>query len=226
MVSYSPRQHGIRSVHLVDTQQARHAPVSLPGRHHIGRGVVVLVADVADDLSLIRSSTVTIPAVPLHSVDDERGLQAVRPDLCHHRVTVERRRDCRHRQRQRGQARARTVLCAGNGEDLLDALCRSWRRSPSTIETRVTGPGSRSPSDRPRVVGVEGLDSRLRRHQLGGAFTELQGTVDERCCGGVQRTTARGVAHERCQFLAGACRPQLFSGLDADAAQDPVRVPL
>ena len=87
--------------HLVDAQQPRHLP-AVAGRHHIGCGFVVFVADVADDLldQVLDRDHAGGAAV---FVDHQRGLQPVGPDLRHHVVAVQRRGHHRDRLRQIGQ---------------------------------------------------------------------------------------------------------------------------
>src|SRR6201988_5298268 len=76
--------------HFVDAQQTRNVP-PLTRLYDVSGGLVVFVADVADDLLddvLDRHHARGAPVF----VDHQRGLQAVGPQLCHHVVAVQGRR--------------------------------------------------------------------------------------------------------------------------------------
>ena len=109
MVSYSPSGAPERrfGVDLVDAQQPRHLP-AVAHLDDVGGRVVVLVADVADDLldQVLDGDHARGAAV---FVDHQRGLQAVGPDLRHHGVTVEGGRHRGHRLRQGRQPGVRPV---------------------------------------------------------------------------------------------------------------------
>ena len=122
--------------HLVDAQQPRHAPAVAAHPQHVGCDVVVLVADVADDLldQVFHRHHACGAAV---FVGHQHGLQRARPDLRHHVVPVERRRHHGDGQWPGPQARSAADRPGGTSK-----TCLTWTspivssRSPSTIGKR------------------------------------------------------------------------------------------
>ncbi len=104
--------------------------------HDVGRGVVVFVADVADDLldEVLDRDHARGAAV---LVDHQRGLQAVGPHLGHHRVAVEGRRHRGHRLGQVGQPGCAPGRSGGTSNTCLTCtMPMVSSRSPSTIGKR------------------------------------------------------------------------------------------
>src|SRR4051794_24059522 len=167
-------------VDLVDPQQAGHLP-AVAHLDDVGGGVVVLVADVADDLldQVLDRDHARGTAV---FVDDQRGLQPVRPDLRHHRVAVEGGRHRGHQVHQGGQLGVRAVGpryledlfdvddADGLVEVALDDRESGVARLHGLVDQVCDG-----------VVGLQRLDLRAGRHQLlGGAGAESQRAVHQR----------------------------------------------
>jgi hypothetical protein len=216
-----PKAGGL--VDLVDAQQPRHLPAQRR-LLHVGGGVVVLVADVADDLldQVLDGDHAGRAAV---LVDHQCRLQAVGPHLGHQGIAVEGGRDGGHRHRQYLEPGAGPHL-GGYREHLLDV-----HDADGLVEVPVdhgepgeAGLGGRGDQIGDGVVGLQHLDLGARSHEfLGDAGAELQRAVDQGSGGLVEGAAFGGVAHQRPEFLRGARRAQFLGRLDADAAQDPVR---
>ena len=212
-----------RGGHLVDAQQARNPPAAAGG-HHIRCRVVVLVADVADDLfdQVLDGHHARGAAV---LVDDHRGLQAVGADLGHHRVAVERGRHRRDRLGDVVDQRGPRSAGGTSNTCLTCTMPTVSSRSPSTIGKREN-PDSAAAGDQvgDGVVGLQRHDLGPRGHQLlGGQVAELQRSVAPAPRWRGPGAAARRGAHQRQQLLRGAGRPQLLGRLDAQLAHDPVR---
>src|ERR1700761_6020981 len=153
--------------HLVDAQQTRYLP-TVAGRHHIRCGIVVFVADVADDF-FDQTLDGHHPRNAAVLVDDHGSLQAVGADLTHQRVTVQRGGHYRDLLRDGGQ---QGVLPVG-GRDLEDLL--DVHHADGLVEVALDdrepgestlGGGGYQVGD--SVIRLQRNNFRARRHQLLG----------------------------------------------------------
>src|SRR6185503_11248632 len=166
--------------HLVDAQQTRHVP-ALPRLHHVGGGLVVFVADVADDLLddiLDRHHARCTPVF----VDHERGLQAVGAQLCHHVVAVQGRWHPGDGLREAGEP-GLFVFAWRHFEDLFDVDDPDGfvEVALDDRESRITALDRGVHQIGDRVLDLEGDDFRPGRHQfLGSPRAELQRAVNQR----------------------------------------------
>ncbi len=217
-----PAESGVLG-HLVDAQQPRHPPAVAAHPQHIGRHVVVLIADVADDLldQVFHRHHARGSAV---FVGHQHGLQPAGPDLGHHVVPVECRGHHRDRDGQAGQAGPRPLV-RRHLEDLFDVHQpdRLVQVALDDREAGVAGLHRHHHQVGNVLVGLQRLDLGSRRHQLlGRSGPELQRAVHQSRRDRIEGAAARGVADQRAELLRRPGRSQLLGRLDAEPAQNPV----
>ena len=224
MVSYSPS--GGRKGVSVSTSSMRSSPDTCqPLRISTTSGVSSSCSSrTSPTISSIRSSRVTMPAVPPYSSTTSAVCSPLARS-CVITASPSRVDGTVGAGWTRDASLVMRPVCSRYLEDLLDVHDpdRFVEVAVDDREAGVAGFRCLFHQVGDGVVGLQHLDLRTRRHQLlGGAGAEPQRTVDQRGGSEIERSTPGRIPYQRDQFLRRARRPQLFGRFDAQSSQDPV----